>query len=440
MSSEPFIGIQVDPPSRRGELSAFCAKLRELANVNQLLCFFSPDELHRSERYSLDINWGWTQANVAETPFDRLNEAAAAQGMRIFLGGGELSWHQPEPVPGCEPYRQIDCFGVPTKLTCVNNQAWREYNREVHVDALEKNAFLAGFMFMHERSGPFQQIFKPEAAWQGAFTPGCFCPDCVKLGEAAGIDVEKARLALRKLVELFRDGSAAAKRDGVFTDFWRQLTRYPEALAWEHFQWESLHRYRSDLADAMRAVRPGLTVGYHFQNCSHFGNLPWRAGDDPERIRDYADWVKPSIYPGVSGKRYRGTLDYYRQTWLADLPEEVEHATLSAWFKRDSRNGREVLGGTPESRGIDGQVSFGADWCEVETRRITDGCAPKPCYAGLGIGIPGGEKADRADLLAECTHACLDGGAEGFLISRHTSEMRDEYLAAVGAVIRERMF
>jgi len=441
MSTEPFIGIQVDPPSREGDLHELCAKLKRLATVNQLVCFYREPDVRWSEAPFAGKPLQ-PQATVldegGQTAIERLNEAAQAEGQRIFLGGGEWYTH-PGGVPEAwKPYVQIDCFGKPTYLTCVNQPDWREFHINMHRDLIAQNPYLAGFMFMHERSGPMQQLLKPEI-WQGEYNPGCFCEHCKELAAQQGLDGDRAAAGMRELVKLFRDKAVpAAQRDGVFTQFWRILSRHSDLMGWEGFMWESLQRFRSDIADAIRAARDGVTVGYHFQNCSHFGNLPWRAGDDPERIKEFADWTKPSIYPGVSGLRYRNTIRLGRETFLGDFSQEVAHQALSSWFGRSADCGREAL--TEDAIAENRQVAFDAKWCEIETRRIVDGAAPKPCYAGLGIGVPGGEQADNPALLAECAHACIDGGATGFVISRHTSEMPDDQLQAVGDVIRERMF
>ncbi|MGF1450512.1 MAG: hypothetical protein ACFB21_00380 [Opitutales bacterium] len=439
MAQQPVIGIQVDWPSREGDLHAFCAKLKELASINRLVCWWGEHEVRWDNAAFQGMPWQPKETQTdsrGKTAFERLHEACVAHDMELYLGGGEEHLKLPKPPEPLVPYMTVDCFGERTHITCVNNADWRAYHVAMNSEVLRQNDYLAGFMFMHERCGPMQQLLKPEV-WQGHFTPGCFCPDCLKLAETRGLDADRAAAGMREMVSLFRDKPASARRDGFFTVFWRLMTRYPEVLAWENFQWESLHRFRADIANAQRAVRGGIDVGYHFQNCSHFGNLAWRAGDDPERVIEYADWLKPSIYPGVSGGRYRNTLRLYRKTMLADFTEEQAHQFVSATFLRGDHVGREALG--EEAAAEKRQVAFGPDWCEIETRRIVEGGAPKPCYAGLGIGVPGGEQADNPKLLADCAHGCLDGGATGFIISRGTSEMPDDQLKAVGDVIRQRL-
>jgi hypothetical protein len=319
-------------------------------------------------------------------------------------------------------------------MTCVNRPEWRQFQMASHAAMMLAHPYVAGFMFMHERSGPMQQLISPDP-WQGQFTPGCFCEHCCALAVTRGIDPRRAREGMMRLVGLLRDRNPIARRDGVFVGFWRVLCQFPEILAWEQFQWESLHSYRADVASAMRMALPGISVGYHFQHCSLVANLPWRAGDDPAAVVKYADWVKPSVYPGVSGQRYEAALRRATETWLGDFTEETAHLAISAWFGRDPANGRASLGRLPDAK-VAPQSAFGPDWVETETRRITEACAPLPNYAGLGIGVPGGEQADTVGLITECTKACYRGGAAGILLSRHHSEMRPELLKAAGDVIR----
>jgi len=163
---------------------------------------------------------------------------------------------------------------------------------------------------------------------------------------------------------------------------------------------------------------------------------PWRAGDAPARTREFADFVKASVYPAVSGFRYRKAIDRARATWLADFEDEAAHQVFCAWFGRSEREGREVLGKDAPS---DLQVAYSPQWVETEVSRVSEACAPLPHYAGLGIGIPGGEKVDTPELAAASAEACLRGGAKGFLLSRHYHEMEEACLRAAGEVIRRNL-
>ena len=114
---------------------------------------------------------------------------------------------------------------------------------------------------------------------------------------------------------------------------------------------------------------------------------------------------------------------------LRDLPAETARDFLAAVMGHDGSDEAAALA-APD------QFAFGADWVEREVRRLSTEGAPKPLIAGLGIGVPGGEKTETPDLVAAWTEACYRGGARGILLSRHYSEMKPELLRAAGEVIR----
>jgi len=436
--ASPFVGLQLDPVSTAApNFDALCDEILDRAPVTTLIPFFK----EQSVRHSLpeDLNgrfFGPAQPELdtnGEDWIDRLSKATASRGMQLYLGGGESQWCiGPDGFLHADDARQIDCFGQPGRLTCVNRPDWLAYQMHLHAAIFEAHPQVEGFLFMHERSGPMQQLTSPDP-WQGEFNPTCFCHDCEALGRRRGIAVERAKLGMRTMVKLLRDHPRHQVRDGMFVGFWRVLLEYPEILAWEKLQWDSLHAYRKRIAAAIREARPGTRIGYHFQHCTMNANFPWRAGDDPVRTREFADFVKASVYPAVSGFRYRKALDRARSTWLADFDEETAHRAFCAWFQRDNQEGREVLAEDAEEGW---QVAYSAKWVEDEVRRVSEACAPLPHYAGLGIGIPGGEKADNPELAAASAEACLRGGAKGFLLSRHYHEMDEACLRAAGEVIR----
>lgn len=62
-------------------------------------------------------------------------------------------------------------------------------------------------------------------------------------------------------------------------------------------------------------------------------------------------------------------------------------------------------------------------------------------YSGIGVGVGDGgapAKPITPQEVREATHAALEGGAAGVLISRNYSEATLENLSAVGEVLKER--
>lgn len=428
-----FVGVQLDPEAvQKRDPKLLCKEITGLAPVNAFIYFFKDVDVKSGRGHTGGTEFSREQALLdthGNDTIDRLHKAATEHGVDIYMGGGELYWGD------CGRFQQacqVDCFGQSRKTSCVNKPEWRAFQKAAHADLFHEHPYLAGFMFMHERSGPMRTVFKPED-WNGVFNPGCFCETCCKLGEKRGIDPQQARKGFQRLVRLYKDSPEDELRDGAMVALWRLLGEYP-ILAWESFQWDSIHSYRAELAEAMRKAGKGISIGCHFQHSASSADLPWRAGEDPRKAKAYADWVKPSVYPGCSGSRYKNMLDKARETYLRDCDEQTAHQVLSAWFSRSPENGREMLG----THGKE-QAAFGPDWVKSEVRRFVKSADPLPTYAGLGIGIPGGEKADTVELITECTKACYEGGADGILISRHYSEMPADQFRACGDVIRKHM-
>ncbi len=428
-----FVGVQVDKAAFADRsFDEMFDEMQENAPINSAIYFFRDNDVKLGKDHHAGTEFRCDEApldNRGRDTVDQMQESASSHDIDLYMGGGEVYWGNClEKFPqAC----QIDYLGVRRRNSCVNIPDWRIFQMSLHAEIFKQHPYLSGFLFMHERHSPFLPIFGP-GSWIGEFNPGCFCPHCRKLGEERGIDADKAREGFKALVDLYRNKPGDVLRDGAMVALWRIICEYPEVMAWEKLQWDSYHNYRIDIAKAIRSVRPDASIGYHFQHNGLFGNLPWRAGDIPENAKDFADWVKPSIYPGCSGARYYGLLKKANETWLMDMDMQTAHETLSGWFNRSPENGQEMLDNPSRE-----QSAFTPQWAEKETRRITEGVAPLPNHAGLGIGIPGGEKADTPELISACAEACFKGGAKGIMISRHYSEVRPELLKAAGDVIRK---
>jgi hypothetical protein len=332
----------------------------------------------------------------------------------------------------------VDAWGRIHRQSCVNNPRWRDFQVASVEDLVREHPWLRGVMFMHERSGPLSAAFC-DAGYGDGRAAFCFCDHCCAKGRARGMDPERAKEGYRQLDRVVQAAMRGDPRphDGWWIAIWRLFQRFPEILGWDQLWWDSIHDYRAALAGAARSVRPAtaperpIQVGYHFQHATSLNQWLWRAADDPARVTTYADWVKPSVYPGCSGQRMRNNLRRQHEVLLRDVPLPLAHAWTCGVMGHDPA--------TLPDPSVEGQAAFGADWVRREVARITATCAPLPCIAGLGIGIPGGEQVETEADVTAWTEACFDGGAEGILLSRHHHEMRPALLAAAGAVIRRRL-
>jgi hypothetical protein len=359
---------------------------------------------------------------------DILQDAAEQRGVEIILGAGEETWGYNHDYPGYSSISMVDCFGRTNRQSCVNNPTWRNFQMATIEDAVREHPFLSGIMFMHERVGPMSAVFFP-SAWQGGPNPWCFCDYCRSRGRERNIDAKRAMEGYKKMLAMFHENEQKPA-DGCFISWLRLLGQYPEILAWSQLVWDSMQDFRAAIAGVARVVNPDMHVGFHFQNATITGQIFWRAFEDPKRVVEYADWVKPSVYPAVSGQRYRGMLHRLQKTLLGDMPLDEAHGFISRVFQRSP----EVVAEQAQPD-FSQQTAFPASWVRDEVKRLKTSCAPKPLYAGLGIGVPGGEEAETPEQVAEWTDACYAGGADGILLSRHVSEMKPELLKAAGEVI-----
>ncbi|MFW5830532.1 MAG: hypothetical protein ACOCXA_09765, partial [Planctomycetota bacterium] len=365
---------------------------------------------------------------------DRMLAAAEPRGIRVILGIGEAVWGYQEHYPGYSTIAMVDHAGRTHRQSCVNNPGWRNFQLASYEATFRDHPDVRSAMFMHERTGPLSSMLTGQNPWGDHYKGFCFCEHCCRKGVERGIDPQRAREGYRQLARL---GDAArsdqeAPPDGWLVSIWRLFMRYPEIFAWEQLWWDSLHDYRAAVVGAIKMAQPEADVGFHFQHATHLGQFIWRAGDDPERIIEYADWVKPSVYPGCSGGRFRKSMHGMSDFLFKDMPRSLAKDVMAWICGHDPAS-------LPDLGASEGQVAFGADWVQRETARVRSACAPRPLFAGMGIGIPGGDEAEDVDLIRSCTEACFDGGADGILLSRHFDEMRPEFLEVAGEVIRRRL-
>ncbi len=430
-----FVGIQFDAWKFEGRseselIAEMCAltPLTALMILNSNRIRYTPSHtagtVFRQPQRDLDRN--------GRDLLDRFTGPAKEHGVDLILGVGEQAWGYNHDYPGYSQIAMIDCFGQVNRQSCVNNPTWRKFQLACFEDAVREHPYLTDIMFMHERVGPLAAVFTP-AGWQaGGRFPCCFCEHCRRKGKERGYDPERAREGYKRLLALF-DPDNKQPFDGWFVNFWRLIGRYPEIMAWEQLMWDNLHEFRAAVAGTARMVNPEIRVGFHFQNATLLADFIWRAGDDPERIKEYADWVKPSVYPGASGPRYSNMLQQFNRTLLRDLPLDLAHRFMAALFMRDNTIGADAL--DQEKKVKDG---FPAKWICQEVTRLSRACAPRHLYAGLGIGVPGGEQSETPDAVRAWTEACVQSEARGVLLSRHYSEMDHALLRVAGEVLRNR--
>jgi len=412
VSGEPFVGLQIEGAVfQNRDPGEVLDEIQRLAPVNALMVFHG---------------WGAPKGLL-----HALREPAAQRGIALIAQIGERPWSEGPGMSAKASVQMVDPFGRRLRETCLSHPAYRDFQLAAVEGLFREHPFLSGAMFMHERRGPLSALLGGGGEARSR-RPYCFCGHCRAEGARRGIDPERARQGLARLYHLFETSAngAPVPGEGWFITFWRILTEFPEILGWERLFYESLHQYRAGLVGAIKALDTRYHVGYHVQNHTMLMDFAWRAGDRPEVIAEYADWIKLSVYPAVSGTRGKGRLRKMNRTLLADLPDSTGRDFLRGIMGRTAADEPDWFAESP--------AGFAPSWIEKEIRRWKQAVPDRPVYSGLGIGVPGGEAAETPEYITACTQAGYDGGADGILLSRDYGEMRQELVAAAGRVIASR--
>lgn len=426
-NSHPFIGLQIEAVVfQNREPEAVLDEILEHAPINRLMLFHQWDL-----RWSPHLGSADAHGHGTGDLLDRLQKPAKERGIGLIAHIGERKWVPTPQCPGKATIQMIDCFGRRLSESCLAHPGWIDFQLASVEDLFRQHPFLVGGMFMHERRGPISALLGGSGEARSR-RPYCFSPAFRELAAQRGIRTDRAMEGFRHLYHLFEESDAGAARpdEGWFVTFWRLLTGYPEVLAWEQLFYDVLHDYRSGMVGAIKGVDLDYSVGYHVQNHTMLMDFAWRSGDEPERIQDYADWIKLSVYPAVSGTRGQGRLRKINRTLLSDLPETVGRDFMRGIMGRSEADEPDWFAGKPEG--------FAPSWIAKEIRRWKKSASRRPVYAGLGIGIPGGQHAETPEYITECLQSACDAGADGFLLSRDYNEMRPELVNVAGRLFREK--
>lgn len=359
----------------------------------------------------------------------RLQAPLAERDLSLTVQIGEMWGYQPFYAP-YSPTAQVDAYGRVHRESCIRNPSWVDFQIASTEEMVRANPWIEGLMFMHERKGPLCSLFySSHYSGRQAY---CFCEHCCRAADRRGIDTQRAREGYKALLRIVRSAEAgdAAPPAGWFIAIWRLFMRYPEVLAWDQLWWDGLHDYRARVVGAAKMVKPDLHVGCHFQHASHTTNFLWRAGDDPARIAEYADWLKPSLYMGSSGVRGRKRLERVQEVLFRDVPLDTLRDFMGAIMLHDPNSYPDIL--------ADGEVAYGAPWIHDELRRLK-AQQSRPIMAGIGIGIPSGIQAETPELIRASIEACFAEDVGGILFSRHYHEMHPELLQAASDVLQRHL-
>ncbi|HEV7187250.1 MAG TPA: hypothetical protein VGN28_05090 [Blastococcus sp.] len=333
-------------------------------------------------------------------------------------------------VPNWTKVLQVDAYGRTDVYACLRNPDYQAWWLSLVEDQVRSYP-LDGIMWGSERQGPLDNALS-DGGFARTGIPYCFCEHCVAAGTRQGIDARRAREGYVALDALLTeaDAAAGAVRDSTFVRFLRLLGRYPEIVAWDQLWHDGYEGFQGRIYGAAKFLDPDVQVGWHVWHHNSFSPF-YRAHVDVGRYAAFSDFVKPVVYHVCAGYR----LHHYIQTVTHRLFRGVSEQVVLDLFT--------------SSLGYDEKVCFedlpavglSADYVERETRRTVAALGGHTrVYPGLDVNIP------TPDHVRQCTPqdvragvaAALDGGSDGFVLSRKYSEMTLDNLAAVGDELTHR--
>lgn len=318
---------------------------------------------------------------------------------------------------------EVDVNGRWRNSACFNNEDFRNHLFGKIESYLQMYPNIDGIAWGCERFGPLGNSLK------GSRTT-CFCSFCEAKGRQRGISVERAKTGYMALNNFL----AAARKDerptdGYFVTFWRILLEYPEILSWEKLWTDSYHEVRSQIYGLAKSITPETPLGWHIWHPSTFDPF-YRAEENYDESRRYADFYKPAIYANSGGPRMA--------TELASLSSTIFHDAkpqdFLGFYYKIMNYEKEVPYDQLSTAGLS------ADYVYRETKRAMAGVKNEiPIYPGIDIDIPtkAGEKKTTPEDVRKSVKAAFAAGVDGVVLSRRYSEMKLANLAAAGQAIQE---
>jgi hypothetical protein len=336
-----------------------------------------------------------------------------------------------EEIPEFEEMAEWDLEGRKLAQVCFHNPHFRAYLSAMVEDCV-RSYQIDGLLWRSERWGPLSNVLslsRGRGSVRNTET-ACFCPHCVQKGKEQGINIERVRQGYRAILSF----AAAARNgdrptDGFYVTFWRLLLRYPEILAWDMFWFDGLRKVYKDVYAEVKAIKPGLQVGWALPATISF-NPFYRAAVSISELAGYSDFVKIIAYHTDGGPRCAKYVDSLQSTLLQDSPpdEALEFEYRIMGFRE---------GGYDDirSRGLT------ADFVHRETKTWVEGTRSTPLQVWPGIDIdvsPGASDPPRSrEGVRDAVLAAFRAAAPGVVLSRMYAEMTLSHLAGAGDAVRE---
>jgi hypothetical protein len=355
--------------------------------------------------------------------------AAKKRGIKVYAWSEDVFGAS---IPNIEKFQERDLYGRNAHTVCFNNPDTHKFWLGLQEDFV-RSYDLDGIMWGSERYGAFANMVESVHQRKGndPSRVTCFCEFCQAKAKSRGIDVARAMEGfhtLEKWVTACRGGQRP--NDGYYATFWRIIFRYPEVLAWETMWNDSVHETYEAIYKQTKSIRPSVQVGWHVWHALSFSPL-FRAQTDLQKISDYSDYLKITVYNNLGGTRMETYITSISNTLYGDMP--IEEALQFEYRVMDLRErGYTELPYT----------GLSADYVYRETKRAVEDVkgTKTEIWPGLDVDIANVDlqfSRSSPPVVNESTKACFRGGAKGLVISRKYSEMRLPNLAAVGDALRE---
>ncbi|SEK34333.1 twin-arginine translocation signal domain-containing protein [Parapedobacter koreensis] len=363
--------------------------------------------------------------------------AARKRGMRVFCGI-EDRWDSAFDVPGLEACAEVDLAGnrVFTKGRRITQSMFNPNVRAFWkglVSDVCTSYDIDGVLFLNERTGPLMTVltaspFRDEIGDPMQVT--CFDAYHEQAAGAQNIDYGRAKEGYLKLAKFVQDALSDRKpTDGYYVYFQRLLLQYPEIVAYDRlFDWGK-HQIVDDVRGAIKAVRKELQVVFHVEHTISF-NPFIRSGIDYGHLASRTDFLKPVAYNNCGGERYVNFIRNVGSTIFRGVPlDELLHLN------------NQLMGFSGEASLEDlPKAGLSANYVFAETKRALAGVNGQcGILTGIDIDIPVGPDSRRAtpEDTYKATYAALEAGAQGVILSRKYSEMRNTNLAGAGRAVRD---
>ena len=290
-----------------------------------------------------------------------VSEACKKQGVHFHAWVSSFNYPQEGPL---NPEHQVVAANGERHegWLCPNSPEAREFSLTVYED-LVRNYDLDG-------------VFVDRFRFPDDITT-CFCEHCVRRMKRRRLNPDKLRRAILSVA-----GNAAKMSYlsltslGLAIDPVFYISEVPEFADLVRFKMDTITGYVQSLYELVKSINPSVEVGLDMFSPS----VAWTVGQEPGRIAEHCDWIKPMVYHLSDGYHAIRAVVTMSEQGLGNTQELYEGMKRMLAAK-----GMELPDTFEEFK----RTSFPISWIETEmtlTRQLT--ASRKPLYAGIQLWSP----------------------------------------------------